>query len=60
VKPSRNVIAVRVWDHFGGAGVDGRPKDLVLEPPTQKLSLYYPDYSTDFVLGDDPYRYKRW
>lgn len=26
--------------------------------PTQ--SFYYPDYRTDFDLGDDPYRYYRW
>jgi hypothetical protein len=22
--------------------------------------LYHPDYRTDFILGDDPFRYKRW
>jgi len=22
--------------------------------------LYHPDYRTDFIAGDDPFRYKRW
>ena len=54
VKPGRNVIVVRVWGHFGGGGVKARPEDMILELPIQKLSFY----RSDFVLGDDPYRYK--
>jgi beta-galactosidase len=26
----------------------------------QSLSYYYPDYRTDFPMGDNPYRYYRW
>jgi hypothetical protein len=24
------------------------------------VSYYYPDYRTDFPMGDNPYRYYRW
>jgi hypothetical protein len=27
---------------------------------TQSLTYYYPDYRTDFHMGDNPYRYYRW
>jgi beta-galactosidase len=29
-------------------------------PPENKVGLYYPDYRTDFDLGDDPHRYCGW
>lgn len=25
-----------------------------------RAEYYHPDYKTEFILGDDPYRYKRW
>jgi beta-galactosidase len=28
--------------------------------PAQPPSYYYPDYRTDFPMGDNPYRYYRW
>ncbi len=30
------------------------------EPASAKLGYYYPDYHTDFSMGDNPYRYWRW
>ena len=27
---------------------------------SQSLGYYYPDYRTDFPMGDNPYRYYRW
>jgi hypothetical protein len=27
---------------------------------SQSLGYYYPDYRTDFRMGDNPYRYYRW
>jgi beta-galactosidase len=62
LKPGRNTIVVRGWDHFGGGGLTGeRDKLWIGEKPveqTPRLSpLYHPDYRTDFDLGDDPYRY---
>lgn len=41
------------------------PSRLLDLPPTAmpehaKLGYYYPDYRTDFPLGDNPYRYYRW
>jgi hypothetical protein len=62
--PGRHVIAVRVFDHFGGGGMVGRSGDLALEPATSLAApaapLYHSDYRADFPLGDDPYRYYRW
>jgi hypothetical protein len=61
VKAGRNVIAVRIWDHFGGGGFNALAADMTLSPVTgPELRLYHPDYRTDFLLGDDPFRYKRW
>jgi hypothetical protein len=64
VKPGRHVIAVRVFDHFGGGGLVGNPDQLHLETrvpmSAQPASLYHADYRADFPLGDDPYRYYRW
>ena len=61
----RHVIAVRVFDHGGGGGMYGTPDQLSLTPKDAALaappaSLYHADYRTDFLLGDDPYRYQRW
>ncbi|HAT10440.1 MAG TPA: beta-galactosidase [Planctomycetes bacterium] len=62
IKPGRNLIAIRIFDHFGGGGFNSVKKDLFLaRPPMAPLpSLYHPDYRADFPLGDDPYRYYRW
>jgi beta-galactosidase len=62
IKPGRNLIAIRIFDHFGGGGFNSVKKDLYLaRPPMAALpSLYHPDYRADFPLGDDPYRYYRW
>jgi beta-galactosidase len=61
VKAGRNVIAVRVWDHFGGGGFNSLAADMTLRPDAGAAPLlYHPDYRTDFILGDDPFRYKRW
>lgn len=64
VTPGRHVIAVRVFDHFGGGGLTGAPDLMVLKqkaPSAPKAaSLYHADYRDDFPLGDDPYRYYRW
>ncbi len=64
VTAGRHVIAVRVFDHFGGGGMPGASELLTLAPkePTTPppASLYYPDWRADFPLGDDPYRYYRW
>jgi beta-galactosidase len=37
--------------------------ELTLSPKPegpQSLGYYYPDYRTDFLMGDNPYRYYRW
>jgi beta-galactosidase len=61
VKPGINLIAVRVWDHLGGGGFGGMPDDLHVEPVDAAANgLYYPDFRSDFNLGDNPYRYMRW
>jgi beta-galactosidase len=64
VKQGRAVLAVRVFDHFGGGGICGKDSDMFLEPAAAGQSTasawYHDDYRVDFGLGDDPYRYYRW
>ncbi len=64
VKPGENVIAIRIFDWYGGSGFfGGSPKrEIVLKEETKgkPVSLYHHDYRTDFELGDNPFRYFRW
>lgn len=62
VRPGRNVIAIVLFDRFGGGGMGGPAKQMTLEPASQiRWEDYYDaDYRTDYPLGDDPYRYTRW
>lgn len=62
VKQGKAVIAVRVFDHFGGGGLTGPEETMRLEldRPEPALGFYHRDYWTDFAAGDDPYRYERW
>jgi hypothetical protein len=61
VKAGRNVLAVRVWDWYGGGGFYSLASEMTLRPTNGKEALlYHPDYRTDFINGDDPFRYKRW
>jgi beta-galactosidase len=63
VKAGRNVIAVRLFDRFndgGFAGNGGLPMSLRPKAAVGVLGYYYPDYRSDFIMGDDPYRYYRW
>jgi beta-galactosidase len=61
VKAGRNVLAVRIWDWFGGGGFNSLAAEMMLRPDAEAQPfLYHPDYRTDFILGDDPFRYKRW
>lgn len=61
LKEGDNVIAVRVFDNFGGGGFGGAANGMDIAPASAKVeSFYHPDYRADFILGDDPYRYYRW
>jgi beta-galactosidase len=73
IKPGKNVIAVRVWDRFGGGGITGTANTMLLQSPrlvaeaaaaaaavVKPPSFYHPDYRADFELGDEPYRYYNW
>jgi hypothetical protein len=64
VKPGKNVIAIRVWDIYGGGGFTTRdPKMLQLKSLrvwVKPADMYHPDYRADFDLGDEPYRYYNW
>jgi hypothetical protein len=64
VKPGKNVIAVRLFDRFndgGFAGNGGLPMSLTPKQGGPVLpGGYHPDYRTDFIMGDNPYRYYRW
>ncbi len=62
-RPGRHVIAIRLFDRFGGGGMqaDGDHITLTPEAPGRPVTrMYHPDYRNDFRLGDDPYRYYRW
>ena len=73
IKPGKNVIAVRVWDRFGGGGITGTANTLLVQSPrlaaeaaaaaaavVKAPGFYHPDYRADFELGDEPYRYYNW
>ena len=64
VKPGKNVIAIRVWDVYGGGGFTTRdPKMFQLKSPrawVKPADMYHPDYREDWELGDEPYRYYNW
>jgi hypothetical protein len=64
IKPGKNVIAIRLWDKFGGGGfTSGDAKKMLLKSPkvwVKAPGLYHPDYREDFDLGDEPYRYYNW
>jgi hypothetical protein len=64
VKEGKNVIAVRVWDRFGGGGfTSNTPNALLLQSNrvvARTAGFYHPDYRDDWELGDEPYRYYNW
>jgi hypothetical protein len=62
VKKEGNVIAVRLFDGFGGGGLTGGPKKREIVPVRERKiqTYYYPDYIDRFDIGDDPFRYFRW
>ena len=64
VKAGENVIAVRLFDRFndgGFVGNKGLPMSLGPRPEGGGIpGGYWPDYRTDFPMGDNPYRYYRW
>jgi hypothetical protein len=59
----RNVIAVRVWDRYGG-DLTGRDVQMTLKEleklATAVAGFYHPDYREDYDVGDEPYRYSNW
>ena len=74
IKPGKNVIAVRVWDRFGGGGLTNSDASALLlqsprfaaeaaaatEAAVKAPGFYHADYREDFQLGDEPYRYYNW
>jgi beta-galactosidase len=67
IKPGKNVIAVRLFDRFGGGGFTSTqtPDVINLQSNTVKAvtkveGFYHPDYRDDWELGDEPYRYYNW
>ena len=61
VHAGRNTVAVRIFDAWGGGGFGGDPEDMRLSRSRiTQPDFYVPGFRTDFVLGDDPYRYYRW
>lgn len=63
VKEGENVIAIRIFDRFGGGGMMAHnPKrlNLSMASPPELPSAYVPGYRTDRENGDSPFRYFRW
>jgi beta-galactosidase len=64
VKAGKNVIAVRIWDRYGGGGfTSSAAEPLTLKSTrvqTKPAGFYHPDYREDWELGDEPYRYYNW
>jgi len=65
VKPGQdNVIAIRLFDQFGGGGMGGGDTPLTVRIELVKnpeiSSFYLPGFSMDRQDGDDPARYTRW
>jgi beta-galactosidase len=54
----------RVFDRFNEGGFVGKGGlPMSLRPKSAgggSVRYYYPDYRTDFPMGDNPYRYYRW
>lgn len=53
-------VAQILADLGGSFEADRRSLQCLDSGAAQTADLYHPDYLTDFELGDDPYRYKRW
>lgn len=63
VKEGENVIAIRVFDRYGGGGMTAHNPDrlqLSLASPPELPSAYVPGYRPDRENGDSPFRYFRW
>jgi len=62
VRPGKNTIAVRVFDHFGSGGFNAERNEMTLKVVGGPLlpDFYFPGYRMDHARGDDPYRYHRW
>jgi beta-galactosidase len=63
LKAGTNVLAIRIFNNFGGGGFGAATPDalhLALKTPPRRASPYYPDYREDHAQGDDPARYYRW
>jgi hypothetical protein len=65
LRAGKNVLAVRVWDRFGGGGFTGTEDEMRLgfpaEAPKPKgPGMYHADYREDFELGDEPHRFYNW
>ncbi|MDA3959509.1 MAG: hypothetical protein PF961_01880, partial [Planctomycetota bacterium] len=64
VRAGRNVLAIRVFDDFGGGGFNhASPEQFNLQPVDRDattVGYYHVDYRGDFAFGDSPYRYFRW
>jgi hypothetical protein len=62
LKEGPNLIAIRIFDTYGGGGImpSLRRRELILKQPKKKPQVYHRDYIDDFEMGDDPFRYFRW
>jgi beta-galactosidase len=61
LKTGDNLIVVRLRAEHKGWDFASAPAPRDIGPANPKdTGFYSPDYRSDFILGDDPYRYFRW
>jgi hypothetical protein len=68
INPGKHVIAIRVWDCFGGGRLINRdasalllqPPRVVVEVPAKAPGFYHADYRKNCQRGDEPYCYYNW
>ncbi len=60
IKPGRNVLTIVVQNDWRDGGLVGDADSIKLVPKRKGVEYYHEDYRTDYLLGDDPYRYHPW
>jgi len=57
VRPDRKWVAPD--GDMAGPQAEPRVPGGLTRPASAQIGYYYPDYRTDFPMGDNPYRYYR-
>jgi hypothetical protein len=60
IQPGRNVLTVVVQNDWRDGGFVGNADEIKHTPKRKGVEYYHADYRSDYLLGDDPYRYHPW